>query len=57
LIELPLAYRSILALKPQPSSAILGTLICAGGYGQPILTGIRLYCFNTLIINTEDNNG
>ena len=46
-IELPLAARSILA-GVQTSAVInvgtatLGALIGAGGYGQPILTGIRL---------------
>ena len=47
LIELPLAYRSILAgIKTAAiiniGTATLGALIGAGGYGQPILTGIRL---------------
>lgn len=47
LIELPLAYRSILAgIKTSViiniGTATLGALIGAGGYGQPILTGIRL---------------
>nr|VFK53205.1 MAG: osmoprotectant transport system permease protein [Candidatus Kentron sp. TC] len=47
LIELPLAYRSILAgVKTSAiiniGTATLGALIGAGGYGQPILTGIRL---------------
>ena len=47
LIELPLAYRSILAgIKTSTiiniGTATLGALIGAGGYGQPILTGIRL---------------
>jgi len=47
LIELPLATRSILAgLKTSAvinvGTATLGALIGAGGYGQPILTGIRL---------------
>ena len=46
-IELPLASRSILAgLKTSAVQnigfATLGALIGAGGYGQPILTGIRL---------------
>ncbi len=46
-VELPLAARSILA-GVQTSAVInvgtatLGALIGAGGYGQPILTGIRL---------------
>lgn len=46
-IELPLASRSILAgIKTSAiiniGTATLGALIGAGGYGQPILTGIRL---------------
>lgn len=47
LIELPLSFRSILAgIKTSAvinvGTATLGALIGAGGYGQPILTGIRL---------------
>ncbi len=47
LIELPLASRTILAgIKTAAviniGFATLGALIGAGGYGQPILTGIRL---------------
>jgi osmoprotectant transport system permease protein len=47
LVELPLASRSILAgIKTAAvinvGTATLGALIGAGGYGQPILTGIRL---------------
>jgi len=47
LIEFPLASRSILAgIKTSAvinvGTATLGALIGAGGYGQPILTGIRL---------------
>jgi osmoprotectant transport system permease protein len=47
LIELPLAAASILAgVKTSAviavGTATLGALIGAGGYGQPILTGIRL---------------
>ena len=47
LVELPLASRSILAgIKTSAvinvGTATLGALIGAGGYGQPILTGIRL---------------
>ncbi|MFO7446175.1 MAG: glycine betaine ABC transporter substrate-binding protein [Ignavibacteriaceae bacterium] len=47
LIELPLASTSILAgIKTSAvinvGTATLGALIGAGGYGQPILTGIRL---------------
>ena len=47
LIEIPLAARSILSgIKTSAvinvGTATLGALIGAGGYGQPILTGIRL---------------
>jgi len=47
LIEIPLASRSIVAgIKTSAvinvGTATLGALIGAGGYGQPILTGIRL---------------
>jgi osmoprotectant transport system permease protein len=47
LVELPMAARSILAgIKTSAvinvGFATLGALIGAGGYGQPILTGIRL---------------
>lgn len=46
-VELPLAMRSILAgiktsVVINVGVATLGALIGAGGYGQPILTGIRL---------------
>ena len=46
-VELPFAARSILAGIKTASvinvgTATLGALIGAGGYGQPILTGIRL---------------
>ena len=46
-VELPLAGRAILAgIKTSAiinvGTATLGALIGAGGYGQPILTGIRL---------------
>jgi osmoprotectant transport system permease protein len=45
-IELPLASRSILAgikiaAVINVATATLGALIGAGGYGQPIITGIR----------------
>jgi osmoprotectant transport system permease protein len=45
-IELPLASRSILAgvkiaAVLNVATATLGALIGAGGYGQPIVTGIR----------------
>jgi len=47
LIELPMASRAILAgIKTAAvinvGTATLGALVGAGGYGQPILTGIRL---------------
>jgi osmoprotectant transport system permease protein len=47
LVELPIAARAILAgIKTAAvinvGTATLGALIGAGGYGQPILTGIRL---------------
>jgi osmoprotectant transport system permease protein len=47
LVELPLASRTILAgIKTAAvinvGTATLGALIAAGGYGEPILTGIRL---------------
>jgi osmoprotectant transport system permease protein len=47
IVELPLAARSIFAgIKTSAvinvGTATLGALIGAGGYGQPILTGIRL---------------
>jgi osmoprotectant transport system permease protein len=47
LVELPLASPAILAgIKTSAvinvGTATLGALIGAGGYGQPILTGIRL---------------
>jgi osmoprotectant transport system permease protein len=46
-VEIPLALRSIMAgIKTSAvinvGTATLGALIGAGGYGQPILTGIRL---------------
>jgi osmoprotectant transport system permease protein len=48
LVELPIASRSILsgiktAAIINVGTATLGALIGAGGYGEPILTGIRLY--------------
>lgn len=53
-IELPLAMRSILAgIKTSAviniGTATLGALIGAGGYGQPILTGIRLDDFALIL--------
>lgn len=47
IVELPIASRSILAgIKTAAvinvGTATLGALVGAGGYGQPILTGIRL---------------
>ncbi len=46
-VELPMASRSILAGVKTAAvinvgTATIGALIGAGGYGQPILTGIRL---------------
>ncbi|MAG57586.1 MAG: amino acid ABC transporter permease [Planctomycetes bacterium] len=54
LIELPLASRTILAgLKTgailNVGFATLGALIGAGGYGQPILTGIRLNDYGLIL--------
>jgi osmoprotectant transport system permease protein len=53
-VELPLAARSILAgIKTAAvinvGTATLGALIGAGGYGQPILTGIRLDDLNLIL--------
>jgi osmoprotectant transport system permease protein len=53
-IELPLASPAILAgIKTSAvinvGTATLGALIGAGGYGQPILTGIRLDNFATIL--------
>ena len=47
LIEIPMAWRSILAgikiaVVINVGTATLGAFIGAGGYGEPILTGIRL---------------
>jgi osmoprotectant transport system permease protein len=54
LVELPLASRSILAgIKTSAvinvGFATLGAFIGAGGYGQPILTGIRLDDMNLVL--------
>jgi osmoprotectant transport system permease protein len=54
LIELPLATRSILAgIKTAAviniGTATLGALIAAGGYGEPILSGIRLDNFALIL--------
>jgi osmoprotectant transport system permease protein len=54
LVELPLASRSILAgIKTAAvidvGTATLGALVGAGGYGQPILTGIRLDDFALIL--------
>ncbi len=54
LLELPLASRTILAgIKTSAvinvGFATLGALIGAGGYGQPILTGIRLNDYNLIL--------
>lgn len=53
-IELPLAARSILAgIKTAAvinvGTATIGALIGAGGYGQPILTGIRLLDYSLIL--------
>jgi osmoprotectant transport system permease protein len=53
-VELPLATRSILAgIKTAAvinvGTATLGALIGAGGYGQPILTGIRRDDFGLIL--------
>lgn len=53
-VELPLAVRSILAgirtaAVINVGTATLGALIGAGGYGQPILTGIRLDDTNLIL--------
>lgn len=55
LIELPMASRAILAgIKTSAvinvGTATLGALIGAGGYGQAILTGIRLADYRLLIL-------
>jgi osmoprotectant transport system permease protein len=55
LIELPLASPAILAgvkisAVINVGTATLGALIGAGGYGQPILTGIRLNDMDLLIL-------
>ncbi|MBS0202507.1 MAG: ABC transporter permease subunit [Planctomycetes bacterium] len=54
LIELPLASTSILAgIKTAAvinvGTATIGALVGAGGFGQPILTGIRLDDFNLIL--------
>lgn len=54
LVDLPLASRTILAgIKTSAvinvGTATLGALIGAGGYGQPILTGIRLDDVNLIL--------
>jgi osmoprotectant transport system permease protein len=54
LVELPLALGSILAgIKTAAiinvGTATLGALIGAGGYGEPILTGIRLDNFSLIL--------
>ncbi len=53
-IELPLASRSVLAgIKTAAvinvGTATIGALIGAGGYGQPILTGIRLLDYGLIM--------
>jgi osmoprotectant transport system permease protein len=54
LVELPMASRAILsgiktAAVINVGTATLGALIGAGGYGQPILTGIRLDNFGLIL--------
>jgi hypothetical protein len=54
LVELPLASTSILAgIKTAAvinvGTATIGALVGAGGYGQPILTGIRLGDFSLVL--------
>ena len=54
LVELPLASRTILAgIKTSAviniGTATLGAVVGAGGYGQPILTGIRLDNFSLVL--------
>jgi len=54
LVELPTASRTILAgIKTSAvinvGTATLGAIIGAGGYGQPILTGIRLDDLNLIL--------
>jgi len=54
IVEIPLATRSILAgIKTSAvinvGTATLGAIIGAGGYGQPILTGIRLDDTNLIL--------
>jgi osmoprotectant transport system permease protein len=53
-IELPLASRAILAgIKTAAvinvGTATIGALIAAGGFGQPILTGVRLYDLSMIL--------
>jgi osmoprotectant transport system permease protein len=54
LVEIPMASPAILAGMKTAAvinvgTATLGALIGAGGYGQPILTGIRLDNFNLIL--------
>ena len=54
-VELPMAARTILAgIKTAAvinvGFATLGGLIGAGGYGQPIMTGIRLYDMEMILL-------
>lgn len=54
LVELPLASRSILsgiktAAVINVGTATIGALVGAGGFGQPILTGIRLDNFGLIL--------
>ena len=53
-VELPLGSRSILsgiktAAVINVGTATIGALIGAGGYGQPILTGVRLANLNLIL--------
>lgn len=56
-VELPLAARSVfagvkIAIVINVGTATLGALIGAGGYGQPILTGIRSYNLGLILEGT-----
>ena len=53
-VELPMSSRSILsgiktAAVINVGTATIGALIGAGGYGQPILTGVRLANLNLIL--------
>jgi osmoprotectant transport system permease protein len=54
LVEIPIASPAILAgIKTAAvinvGTATLGALVGAGGYGQPIFTGVRLDNFNLIL--------